>query len=84
MIKRILFAAALTVTVVLSAAVRDFQNFQRDGKPVLIPAVQKYEPAGGAFALPATLTVSVPAGEETVLEGEIQQETDAEGAGTAL
>ena len=62
MIKRILFAAALTVTVVLSAAVRDFRNFERDGKPVLIPAVQKYESRDGRFALPEVLTVSVPAG----------------------
>ena len=63
-----LFALALLSAGLLSAAVRDFRNFERDGKPVLIPAVQKYQQNEGAFALPATLTVAVPAGEETVLE----------------
>ena len=68
MIRKMLCMAALTATALLSAAVRDFRNFERDGKPVLIPAVQNYQSAEGSFALPATLTVSVPAGEELVLE----------------
>ena len=61
MIRKMLFAAALTATAVLSAAVRDFRNFERDGKPVLIPAVQKYDAAAGVYKLPAKLTVTAPA-----------------------
>ncbi len=52
----------------LAAAVLDFRNFERDGKPVLIPAVHKYEAEGGVCKLPEKLTVAVPAGEELIAE----------------
>lgn len=59
----LLFAAA-----VLRAEITTFANFERNGAPVLIPEAQKYEAKGGAFPLPDTLTVSVPAGEELIVE----------------
>ena len=40
-------ALLLGAAASLSAAVTDFRNFERDGKPVLIPEVQKYEAAAG-------------------------------------
>ena len=55
--------AALAATEV---AVID--NFRRGNEPVLIPGVQKYRPAAGVVALPDTLTVAVPAGEELIVE----------------
>ena len=61
-------ALVLGAAASLSAAVTDFRNFERDGKPVLIPAVQKYESAAGVYKLPEKLTVSVPAGEELIVE----------------
>ena len=47
---------------------RSFGNFERDGVPVLVPQVQKYEPGAGVLQLPAALTVAVPAGEELIVE----------------
>ena len=61
-------ALVLGAAASLSAAVTDFLNFERDGKPVLIPAVQKYDAASGVYKFPAKLTVSVPAGEELIVE----------------
>ena len=52
----------------LAADVISFANFERDGVPVLIPEVQKYEAAQGAFRLPDTLTVAVPPGEALIAE----------------
>ena len=49
-------------------AVLDFQNCERDGQPVLIPAVREYAAAEGTFALPKQLAVTLPAGEELILE----------------
>ena len=49
-------------------AVLDFQDFERDGKPVLIPAVREYAVAEGAYRLPKRLTVALPAGEELIAE----------------
>ena len=61
--------AALVISGVLSAGgVRTFDNFGRNGIPVLVPQVQKYEPGEGAFKLPETLTVAVPAGEALIVE----------------
>ena len=58
----------LGAAVSLAAAVMDFQNCERDGKPVLIPAVHEYKAADGVLKLPKKFTVSVPAGEELILE----------------
>ena len=66
-----LFAAIFTLTLVAAAAadgVVKIDNFGAAGAPVLIPAVQKYETASGKFALPDTLTVSVPTGEELIVD----------------
>ncbi len=68
MLKKLVCVLALSAAASLSAAVLDFQNFERDGKPVLIPEVQKYEAADGVCKLPSKLTVSVPAGEKLILE----------------
>ena len=51
-----------------AAEVVAIDNFRHGNTPVLIPAVQKYRPAPGAVALPDTLTVAVPAGEELIVE----------------
>ena len=51
-----------------ASGVMTFVNFERDGVPVLIPEVQKYEAAEGAFPLPDTLGVAIPAGEELIVE----------------
>ena len=58
-----LFAAAT-----LAAKVTTFDNFEYQGRPLLLPDVQKYQPGEGAFALPAKFTVAFPKGEEIVLE----------------
>ena len=65
-----LFAAifALTLGFAAAAGVVRIDNFGTADAPVLIPAVQKYEAGSGKFALPETLTVSVPAGEELIVE----------------
>lgn len=59
---------AFTFGFAAAAGVMTFDNFGRGGTPVLVPAVQKYEAREGSFALPDTLTVSVPAGEELIVE----------------
>ena len=53
------------------AKVMPFADFMRDGKPVLMPGVQKYESGfevAEDFTLPPVLMVSVPAGEEIIIE----------------
>ena len=60
--------AALLAAVALRAGVTTFANFGRDGVPVLIPEAQRYEARAGVFRLPEKLTVSVPAGEELIVE----------------
>ena len=62
-----LCASLLGAATMLSAAVTDFRNFERDGKPVLIPEVQKYEAAEGVYKLPAEMTVSVPESEKLIV-----------------
>lgn len=52
----------------LHAKVTPILNFERDGKPVLIPGVQEYRPGTGAFKMPDKFIVSLPKGEEMVLE----------------
>ena len=60
--------AALFLTAAgFASGIMTFSNFERDGRPVLIPGVQKYEADNGTFALPKTLTVAVPEGEELVM-----------------
>ena len=63
-----LCASLLGAAATLSAAVTDFRNFERDGRPVLIPEVQKYEAAGGVFKIPEKLTVSVPESEGLIVK----------------
>ena len=58
------FAAAAT----LAAEVMTFANFERNGIPVLIPEVQKYQSTPDLFKLPDRLTVAVPQGEELIAE----------------
>ena len=68
---RKLFATFCFMTLgaaMLTAEVARFANFERGGVPVLIPAVQKYAAREEVFALPDTLTVSVPEGEELIVE----------------
>ncbi len=62
------FIAVCCYAATLSAAVMPFSNFERDGRPVLVPGVQNYRSEAGSFALPRKFTVSVPAGEEIILE----------------
>ena len=66
--KNIIAGLGILAAASLSAAVLDFQNFERDGRPVLIPAVHKYEARGGVCKLPEKFTVAVPAGEELIAE----------------
>ena len=68
MLRKMIAVLALSAATLLPAAVLDFQNFERDGKPVLIPEVQKYEAVSGTFALPEKLAVAFPAGETLILE----------------
>ncbi len=64
-----LIAALMTIAAATSQAeITTFANFERNGIPVLIPEVQKYQAGEGAFRLPDTLTVSVPTGEELIVE----------------
>ena len=62
------FIAVCCYAATLSATVMPFSNFERDGRPVLVPGVQNYRSEAGSFALPRKFTVSVPAGEEIILE----------------
>ena len=63
---------ALIVFVLLLPALRaevaPMSNFERDGQPVLIPGVQEYRPDVGTFKLPDKFTVTLPKGEDVVLE----------------
>ena len=63
-----LLAALLMAAVPLAAAVLDVQNFERDGKPVLIPKVHDYRTLNGFCRLPRDFTVLVPEGEELIVE----------------
>ena len=53
---------------VWASGVMTFANFERSGVPVLIPEAQKYDARDGVFPLPDTLTVTVPDGEELIVE----------------
>ena len=64
----VLFCSLVLGVASFAAGVRTFANFERDGVPVLIPAVQKYTAGDGVFALPDKLTVAVPEGEELIVE----------------
>ena len=55
------------------AVVAPVLNYERDGRPVLVPEVREYKAESGVCKLPAKLTVAVPAGEELIIE-----ELDAE------
>ena len=67
-----LFAILACLTLVgaasFAAGVTRFANFERDGVPVLVPAVRNYDARDGVFALPDRLTVAVPEGEELIVE----------------
>ena len=69
--KKLFCPLLVFVTAMLQATVMPFAEFMRDGKPVLVPGVQKYEAGfelAEDFTLPQLLTVSVPAGEELIVE----------------
>lgn len=63
-----LLFAAFAASLALSAKVTAVRAYEQNGRPLLIPAVQKYESSAGAFKFPAKLKVSVPAGEGIILE----------------
>ena len=60
----LLFAAAAW----LQAAVLTFDNYVKDGRPLLIPEVHSYQAREGTLKLPDKFTVSFPKGEDIVLE----------------
>ena len=60
--------AALCGMVSLYAGVTTFEHRERDGQPVLIPAVQSYQAGEGKFAIPAKFTVGAPEGERIIAE----------------
>ena len=67
--KRFFAAATLLLTAAaLSAGTFGIENFERDGRPVLVPEVRKYEAGQGVFKLPSEVSVLVPAGEELITE----------------
>ena len=68
--KRTLLPAAFFACVLtLSAAVTPFSYYTRpDGTPLLIPQVREYKPGEGSVKFPAEVTVSVPKGEELIVE----------------
>ena len=63
-----LLVALLTAAALSAGGVRTFDNFERNGIPVFVPQVQKYDRRPGAFKVPERLTVAVPAGEELIVE----------------
>ena len=50
------------------AAVLTFDNYVKEGRPLLIPEVHSYQAREGTLKLPDKFTVSFPKGEEIVLE----------------
>ena len=60
----LLASAALS----LRAAVQTFDNYRKDGRPLLIPEVQSYKAEKCLLPLPAKFTVAFPAGEDIILE----------------
>ena len=60
----LLASAALS----LRAAVLTFDNYRKNGQPLLIPEVQSYKAENGLLPLPAKFTVAFPKGEEIILE----------------
>ncbi|MBQ9366139.1 MAG: beta-N-acetylhexosaminidase, partial [Victivallales bacterium] len=66
--KKLFCPLLVFVTAMLHATVMPFAEFMREGTPVLVPGVQKYEAASEAYTLPPTLTVSVPSGEELIVD----------------
>ena len=61
-------AAAPVAAPVVSSAVSPILNYERDGRPVLVPEVKEYQAGTGLCKLPERLTVAVPAGEELIVE----------------
>ena len=68
--KKTLLTSMLSIAAgaALAAEVMTFANFERNGVPVLIPELRKYEARPGVFPLPDALTVAVPEGEELIVE----------------
>ena len=67
--KKALIRAALIGAAALQAAVMPFSYYTRsDGRPLLIPEVREYRSGEGVLKFPAAVTVSVPAGEELIIE----------------
>ena len=61
-----LAVAALAAAV--ASAVEPILNYERDGRPVLVPEVREYKAESGVCKLPERLSVSVPEGEELIVE----------------
>ena len=68
--KRSIIPAALIGCVALvQAAVTPFEYYPwSDGSPLLIPQVREYKAVAGSLKFPAAVTVSVPEGEELIVE----------------
>ena len=65
--KSLCIAAAALAAISVSAAA-PILNYERAGRPVLIPEVKAYKAETGVCKLPERLTVAVPEGEELIIE----------------
>ena len=63
-----LSVAVAVLTAAVSSAVAPILNYERDGRPVLVPEVREYKPRKGVCKLPERLTVAAPEGEELIVE----------------
>ena len=67
--RSVIMAAFLFCAALVQAAVTPFSYYTRpDGTPLLIPQVREYKAGEGAVKFPAAVTVSVPKGEELIVE----------------
>ena len=67
--RSIIMAALFGCAALLQAAVTPFSYYTRpDGTPLLIPQVREYKLGEGVLKFPAEVTVSVPKGEELIVE----------------
>ena len=66
--KSLALLGAILSAAALSAEVKVVDVYERNGRPILIPEVRNYAAAEGVYELPRKPTVSIPAGEELILE----------------
>ena len=67
--KKSLVLMLLSAAAVLAqAAVQTFDNYRKNGQPLLIPEVQSYKAEKGVLPLPAKFTVAFPESEDIILE----------------